>query len=65
MRISISVQKTVQESEIKFLQDLHSAVSVDSCEAALKAAAAIPLHNVPGTLYTPPQLLSYVTRVAS
>ena len=41
-------------------------MSVDSCEAVLKAAAAIPLHNVHGTLHTFPQLLrlSYVNRVA-
>jgi hypothetical protein len=54
----------VQEFEIKFLQDLRSAVSVDSYEAVLKAAAAIPLGIVPGQLFTLPQLLSYVTRVA-
>jgi hypothetical protein len=56
--------KTVQDFEIKFLQDLRSAVSVDSYEAVLKAAAAIPLGIVPGQLFTLPQLLSYVTRVA-
>ena len=36
----------------------------DSYEAALKTAAAIPLYNVPGTLFSLAQLLSYVTRVA-
>jgi hypothetical protein len=56
--------KTVQDFEIKFLQDLRSAVSVDSCEAALKAAAAIPLGIVPGQLFSLAQLLSYVTHVA-
>ena len=56
--------KTVQDFEIKFLQDLRSAVSVDSCEAVLKPASAIPLGNVPGTLLSVAQLLSYVTRVA-
>ena len=35
-----------------------------SQKAAMKAAAAIPLGNVPGTLFSLPQLLSYVTRVA-
>ena len=55
---------TVQKFELKFLADLRSAVSVDSCEAVLQAVALIPLGNVPGTLYTLAQLLSYVTRVA-
>ena len=31
---------------------------------ALKTAAAIPLYNVPGTLFSLAQLPSYVTRVA-
>ena len=57
------IWNTARDFEVKFLQDLRSAVSIDSYEAVLKAAAAIPLHNVPGTLYTLPQLLSYVTRV--
>ena len=41
-------------------------MSVDSYEAVLKAAAAIPLslYNVPGTLFSHTQLISYVTRVA-
>ena len=55
---------TVRDFELRFLQDLRSAVSVDSYEAVLKAAAAIPLGIVPGQLFTLPQLLSYVTRVA-
>ena len=58
------IWKTVQDFEIKFLKDLRSAVSVDSYEAVLKADAAIPLGNVPGTLFSLAQLLSYVTRVA-
>ena len=56
--------RTVCDFELKFLSDLRSAVSVDSYEAVLKAAAMIPLYNVPGTLYTLAQLLSYVTHVA-
>ena len=55
---------TVCDFELKFLSDLRSAVSVDSCEAVLKAVAMIPLYNVPGTLYTLAQLLPYVTCVA-
>ena len=55
---------TCRDFELKFLADLRSAVSVDSYKAVLKAVALIPLHNVPGQLYTPAQLLSYVTRVA-
>ena len=51
----------MQDFEIKFLQDLHSAVSVDLYEAVLKAAAAIPVDNVPGTLFSLAELLSYVT----
>ena len=39
-------------------------MSVDSYEAALKAAAAILSYNVPGTLLSLAQLLSYVTSVA-
>ena len=54
----------VQEFELKFLADLRSAVSVDSCEAVLQAVALIPLGNEAGTLCTLAQLLSYVTRVA-
>ena len=57
----------VQVFELKFLADLCSAVSVDSCEAVLQAAALIPqsrLSNKAGTLYTLAQLLSYVTHVA-
>ena len=46
------------------MSDLRSAVSVDSCEAVLKAVAMIPLYNVPGTLCTLAQLLPYVTHVA-
>ena len=61
---SPEIWNKVRDFEIKFLRDLRSAVSVDSYEAVLKAAAAIPLHNAPGTLYTLPRLLSYVTRVA-
>ena len=38
-------------------------MSVVSYEAVLKAAAAIPPYNVPGTLFSFAQLLSYVTRV--
>ncbi len=52
---------TVQDFEIKCLQDLRSSVSIDSYDAVLKAAAAIPLHNVPGTLFSLAKLLSYVT----
>ena len=55
---------TVQAFELKFLADLRSAVSVDSCEAVLQAAALIPLGNEAGQLCTLAQLLSYVTRVA-
>ena len=55
---------TVRDFELKFRQDLRSAVSVDSCEAVLKAAAMIPFYNVPGTLYSLAQLLSYVARAA-
>ena len=58
------IWKTVQDFEIKFLQDLRSSVSADSYEAVLKAAAAIPLYNVPGTLFSLAQLPSCVTRVA-
>ena len=54
----------VQAYELKFLEDLRAAVSVDSCEAVLQAAALIPLGNRPGELYTLAQLLTYVTRVA-
>ena len=56
----------VQAYELKFLADLRSAVSVDSCEAVLQAVALISLGNRPGDseLYTLAQLLSYVTRVA-
>ena len=50
--------------EIEFLQDLRFAVGVDSYEAALKAAAVIPLYNVLGALFSIAQVLSYVTRVA-
>ena len=45
--------KTAQDFEIKFLQDLRSAVSVDSCEAALKAAGSrrsVALLRVESTL---------------
>ena len=55
---------TVCDLEVKFLADLRSAVSVDSYEAVLKAAALIPLHTMTGTLDTLAQLLPYVTRVA-
>ena len=54
----------VQAHEIKFLEDLRAAVSVDSCEAVLQAAALIPLGTIPGELYSLAQLLTYVTRVA-
>ena len=57
------IWKAAQDLEIKFLQDLRSAVSVDSCEAVVKAAAAIPLHNGPGTLFTLFQLLSHISHV--
>ena len=45
--------KAAQDFEIKFLQDLRSAVSVDSCEAALKAAGSrrsVALLRVESTL---------------
>ena len=54
----------VQAYELKFLEDLRSAVSVDSCEGVLQVVALIPLGNRPGELYTLAQFLSYVTRVA-
>ena len=54
----------VQAYELKFLADLRSAVSVDTCEAVLQAVALIPLGSEPGTLYGLAQLLSYVTCVA-
>ena len=49
---------TVRDFKLKFLRDLRSAVSVDSCEAALKDVAMIPLYNMPGTLYSLAQLPS-------
>ena len=54
----------VQAYELKFLEELRAAVSVDSCEAVLQAAALIPLGNRPGELYTLAQLLTCATRVA-
>ena len=57
------IWNSARDFEIRFLQDLRSAVSVDSCEAAPRAAAAILLCNVPGTLPSLAQLLPCVTRV--
>ena len=63
-RILTDAWPLVQAYELKFLEDLRAAVSVDSCEAVLQAAALIPLGNRSGELYTLAQLLTYVTRVA-